>query len=333
MFQTAHAGVLDKLKSAAREKTQELKKIAPKPAGSGQTQDTTGAAAPASGGGVQPAGAQTTRQDAQPAEDPDHPLRLTGQGHCRGQNSATCLDYMEVVQQCMDPLNGYRADLLAKRIEKRLEDSKLTADRRKNLEEDLSVFRDLAARKSNEEPTLGGQMRSQRYLSDIEDEDQIWVNAEYNRFNRRIMNKCEGADHMGVGHRTELITDFGPSGDEAVAEYRKTHPQRGKTPPRTAAMECMQSLSGLRFKLMADMMEKKMQSSTLSAEERSQWRADIAAVRKAAAAGGSAMPTVDDPANPMRPLTRLTTQEQLSLNDVYVKATQTAMADCQKPQG
>jgi hypothetical protein len=74
------------------------------------------------------------------------------------------------------------------------------------------------------------------------------------------------------------------------------------------------------------------EGSALSAEERSSWQADIAAVRKAAAAGGSAMPTVDDPANPMRALTRLTMQEQLALNDAYMRASQTAMASCRKPQ-
>jgi hypothetical protein len=240
---------------------------------------------------------------------------------------------MEVVEQCMDPVHGYRASLMVQRIEKRLdEDSTLDAEQRKNLEEDLAAFRDLAAKKSDDEPALGGEPRSQRYLSDITDEDQVWVNAENIRFNNRIRNKCQGADHMGVGHRTELMTDFGPTGDEAVAEYRKTHAAKtAANDRRTAAMKsCMESVTGLRYKVMADMMEKKMRTLTLSAKERSEWEADVAAVRKAAAAGGAAMPTVDDPVNPYRPLTRLAPQEQLELNNAYLNASKAAVADCQK---
>src|SRR5437867_4318322 len=65
--------------------------------------------------------AQNLNQPAKPAQqqptDADHPIQLQGQGHCKGQNSATCMDYMEVVDQCMAPLYGYHAKLFADRIE------------------------------------------------------------------------------------------------------------------------------------------------------------------------------------------------------------------------
>ncbi len=56
---------------------------------------------------------QQSKQSGQTAGsngvDEDHPIQLQGQGHCKGQNTATCMDYMEVVDQCMDPLKGYRS--------------------------------------------------------------------------------------------------------------------------------------------------------------------------------------------------------------------------------
>lgn len=322
----AHAGVggiFGQLKSAVQQKAQEIKNAA--------SSSVSGQA-----GGGQAAGAQD-----QNGADADHPLHLTGQGHCQGHNTATCLDYMDVMSQCLAPLQGYRAKVMAERIDWRLgQDHTLNADRRKNLEEDMAAFRDLAARHSNDEPTLAGVPHSQRYLSDVDDEDQIWVNAESARFGRQTQNKCEGADQMGVGHRTELIKDFGPTGDEAVAAYRKAHPAAGpgaqaqaqaRSAMESQMAECSRMIGGLRYKIMADMMEKKMATLSLSARERGEWLADIAAVRKAAAAGGAVIPTVDDPKNPYRPTTRLiSAQEQMALTNETLKETQAATADCRR---
>lgn len=143
----AHAGILDRLKAAA-----------------------------AQAAGKQPASAQQTSTTQQPAAsngaDPDHPLHLTGEGHCHGHESATCLDYMDLMNQCMAPMKGYYAKLMAERIDWRLtHDDTLRASRRENLEEDRAAFRDLAAKKSDDEPTLGAVPHSQRFLSDIADED------------------------------------------------------------------------------------------------------------------------------------------------------------------
>lgn len=313
-------GLFGQLKSEVQQKAQEIKNAASK---SGSAPANNAAAATQNG------------------SDPDHPLQLSGQGHCQGRNSATCLDYMDVMSQCLAPLQGYRARMMAERIDWRLkQDPTLGADRRRNLQEDMAAFQDLAARKSNEEPTLGGTVHSQRYLSDVEDDDQIWVNAENARYQRQIQNKCEGADHMQTGHRTELIKDFGPTGDEAVAAYHKAHPATGpnaqaqaqaRAAMETQATECSRMIGGLRYKIMADMMEKKMATLSLSAKERGEWQEDIAAVRQAAAAGGAVIPKVNDAANPYRPNTRLITQqEQMALQDETMKETKVATAECRQ---
>jgi hypothetical protein len=120
------------------------------------------------------------------------------------------------------------------------------------------------------------------------------------------------------------------TGDEAVAQYRQQHAQMRAA--FSNQNNCMHSIGGLRYSIMAEMMEKKMQTLQLSDKERSQWQADITAVRASADSGGTTMPKVDDPVNPYRSLTRLSSpDEQMALNNEYVKQSQALMAQC-KPQ-
>ena len=120
----------------------------------------------------------------QPAEDPDHPLQLEDhyQGHCKGRNTATCLDYMDLVGRCMDPLKGYRMKLLGDRIEHDLKSEKLSASQRSNLKEDLAAARE-AERNKSDEPAIAGEPKSQRYLSDISD--------EFTKQSRGVMAACQ----------------------------------------------------------------------------------------------------------------------------------------------
>jgi hypothetical protein len=292
---TAQAGLLDKINSAAQKLNEKAQQM------------------------------ETKQNTNQPKEDPDHPLRLEAKnGSCEGHRSATCMDYGEAVDQCMDPVRGYRMKVLGDKIERKLKEEQLSDKERKSLQEDLTAAKE-AYKNKTDNPTIAGQKDSQRYLSDISDEDQIWVNAEYGQFRNKIYNKCMGADHMQTGHRTELITDFGPSGDEAVAEYRKEHPRRRNS----ASNDCLKMVGGVRYKVMADMMEKKMKTLKLSDKEKGEWQADIAAVRKTADAGGTTMPQVDDPANPYRPMTRLSSpDDMMAVNNEYMQASQKAMNEC-----
>lgn len=271
--------------------------------------------------------AQSAQQpQAQNGTDADHPLNLQYHGSCDGHRTATCMDYNEGMDQCMAPIYGYRMKMLGDRIEWKFKNDNLTDQQRKNLQEDLAGARE-AEKNHSDEPTIAGQAKSQRYLSDISEEDQVWVNAEFMRLRNRIYNKCEGADHMGVGHRTEFITDYGPTGDEAVAEYRKSHQRRR----HSSSNNCMQAVAGVRYKIMADMMEKKMQTLKLSDKERNEWLVDIEAVRQAAASGGTTMPKVDDPVNPYRPITRLSSpDEQMALNNQFNQESRALLDACKQ---
>ena len=258
-------------------------------------------------------------------EDPDHPLHLKGQGHCKGNNTATCMDYMEVVDQCMDPLKGYRMKVTGDLIENKLKTEKFSDQQRKNLQEDLVASRE-AQKNKTDNLTIAGEQNSQRYLSDIADEDQVFINAEYGKFYKKIYNKCMGADHMGVGHRTEMMTDTETmSGEDAVAQYKKEKAEKDEP------FNCLKRAQNLRWSIMADMTEKKMKSMKLSEKERLEWEADVISLRDFAetSQGGVAMPKSNDPSNPYRPMMHLTgPEEQTTLNQEFVKQNQAALDAC-----
>jgi hypothetical protein len=265
-----------------------------------------------------------TKKSPPANEDPDRPLHLEDhyEGSCEGKRSATCMDYMELAGQCMDPLKGYRSKLMANLIEKKLKnDTTLNSKLRKNLEEDLIGLREAEKNKSDE-PTIAGEVRSSRHLMDISEEDQLCVNADYGVFYKKIYNKCMGADHMGIGRRTEMMQDQETMGcEEAVAEFR------AKRKKEAAPMECLKGISGLRWQVMAEMMEAKMNKINPSGKERENWEADITSIRDTAEKG-AAMPTPADPSNPTRYMLRLTTEEQVLMMQEYSTRSQIESTRC-----
>jgi len=271
---------------------------------------------------------QGSSNQPQVAEDEDHPMNLEDHFHgtsCEGKRSATCMDYTEVVDKCMAPLNGYRMKLWGDRIDKRLKTEQLTDAQRKTFQEDLTGFREAENNKS-ENPTIAGEKNSQRYLSDASEEDQVYVNAEYDKFYKKIYNKCIGADHMGVGHRTEMMTDHETmSGDEAVAALKK------KNAEDRAPFDCLKNAGNVRWEVQAEWMEKKMAKANPTGKEKADWEADIAAIRDVPNTGG--MPKSSDPANPMRPMMRLTPEEQNAMMQEFITRQQEEMNKCQGVSG
>lgn len=298
----SYAGFMDKLNAATQKINQATQKIQQK----SQSQTSSSTSKP-------PAG-----------EDPDRPLHLEDYdktGSCEGKRSATCMDYMELASNCMAPLKGYRAKLYAEQIDKKLKTENLSGQQRKNLEEDLAAFKE-AQNNKTDEPTIAGQKNSQRYLQDVSEEDQVYVNAEYNKFYKKIYNKCMGADHMGIGKRTEMMQDTETiSGEEAVAQLRQ------KKSKESAPFDCLKKLSNLRWKIMADMMESKMNRLNPSGKEREAWEADIASIRDVAQTGAPA-PTPADPSNPARYMLRLDSNEQVAMMQEYARQNEIESAKC-----
>ncbi len=306
---TASAGLLDKLNQATKKLNDYNARQQGGQSGqaSDQSSDQTGSAAG--------------------EEDPDRPMDLNKQkgfkGSCEGKRSATCMDYMEAMDFCMEPLKGYRMKVTADRIENKLKTEKLTDQQRKNLEEDLAAAKE-AYKNKTDNPTIAGKANSQRYLNDISEEDQVWINAEYNKFNQKITNKCVGADHMGIGKRTEY---GGPtiSGDEAVKQMKE------KRSKEDAPFECLKKAQYVRWAIMADLMEKRMNEKNISGKERADWEADIASLREFAEKAEGQMPPALDPANPMRAMMRLTDpNDQMAVSNETLKRTQEIGEECQK---
>jgi hypothetical protein len=300
----AHAGLLDKLNEA----TKKLNDYNARQQGS------------VSGNQNQPASVATGE-----AESEDRPYDLNKQkgfkGSCEGKRSATCMDYMEAMDYCMDPIRGYRSKLYIGLIEKKLKEEKLDDKQRKNLQEDLAAFKEAHKNKSDD-PVIAGK-KSQRYLEDVSEDDQVWVNAEYNKFHTKINNKCTGADHMGIGKRTEF---GGPtmSGDEAVKEMK------AKKAKDAEPFECLKKTQYVRWAIMADLMEKRMNERKLAGKERADWEADIASLREFAETGEGKMPKAVDPNNPMRSMMRLTDMaDQTYIANESAKRSQEMMDECQ----
>jgi hypothetical protein len=231
------------------------------------------------------------------------------------------MDYMELASNCMAPLQGYRAKLYVELIEKKLKTETLSNQQRQNLEEDLAGLKE-AVKNKTDNPTIAGQKNSSRHLADVSEEDQVYVNAEYGIFYKKIYNKCMGADHMGIGKRTEMMQNTETmSGDEAVAQLRQKRSQE------EAPFECLKNLSNLRWAIMADMMEVKMNRLNPSGQERANWEADIASVREVVETKAPA-PTPADPSNPARYMMRLDPNEQVAMMQEYARQNEIESAKC-----
>ena len=69
----------------------------------------------------------------------------------------------------------------------------------------------------------------------------------------------------------------------------------------------------------------------LSAQQRSEYEADIRSVREAAAAGLD-MPAPVDPANPARAMMRLSTEQQMAMGTEYGQKMMAELLACQAPR-
>jgi hypothetical protein len=243
-------------------------------------------------------------------------------GTCK-HRSATCMDYNVTMDRCMEPLHGLRSRLWVEQIENKLKTEELSDKERKNLEEDLAGFKQ-AVKDKSDSPTIAGEKNSQRYLMDVSDEDQMAVNGKFSPKYQEIMNKCMGADHMGVGHRTEMNYVQDNSAEMAAsAKQKKTQDD---------SMNCLKKASAVRWNVMADVMEERMKKVNPTGKAKAEWEGDIASLR-AAYDQGLAQPNPVDLENPTRYMTRLTMDDQMALNNQYAARSQEEIAKCSAMAG
>jgi hypothetical protein len=93
---------------------------------------------------------------------------------------------------------------------------------------------------------------------------------------------------------------------------------------------CQDGVKSLRLTLLVPYLQRRLDASPgLSAKERADFEADIAAVREGAAKGLDMPPPVD-PANPMRAMMRLTPQDQVAYGEEFGTKYVQQMASCQQ---
>jgi hypothetical protein len=121
-----------------------------------------------------------------------------------------------------------------------------------------------------------------------------------------------------------------PKTREQVQEERRAAQQAIRQTAATKVNACGDVAKGLRLGMMADKMQKKLDTSQgLSAKDRADFEADIKATRDAAQKGLDMPPPVD-PSNPNRAMMRLTTQDQMDIAKEFGNQYMALMQNCLK---
>ena len=258
---------------------------------------------------------------------------LTGAAVPAAGQGATTLHGLDDYNGCMAQTAGAQEKLTAQVLQRKLNLSAgLSAQERQRIQEDIQW---LNAKAANPRAPAPDPKNPQRYLLAVTDDEQMEVSGAYGRFASDVREKCE-AQYGGMSQFSDPAGRRHAPIDTRVALPDLLH----AAPPAHHATaveqhrDCMAGLAGLRWQLMAEHMESKLQSMpNLSAAERKAWEEDIAIVRAAQQSGARAMPQSPDPLNPTRYLTRLTPQEQMAMIQEQSTRSQQMMAGCSAAAG
>ena len=267
---------------------------------------------------------------------------------------ATKLDGMDKFADCHNESIGYREGIIAERLELKLANTpNLSPQERAVWLNDIAILRQVQQTRKPD------TTNNQHYLQGLTGPEQQAINSMFIRFTQEVGLKCEQKfggvlRYNGAGtdmtsqykYEDELRSKMGavidintiPAEALPTAPVEKTPEQRAaerkaeKDAMRAAAgkktTECMALTAGLRPKIIAQTLQKKMDASpNLSAKDRADFQADIMA---AYAASGQGLQQVlsTDPQNPYRIEQRLTPQEQMEVNNQYTQQMTQTMMSC-----
>jgi hypothetical protein len=283
---------------------------------------------------------------------------------------ATNLDGLTKLNNCNKEALGYREHLMADRMEAKLAQSPaLTPQMRDIWSAEVKALRAVTPDKPFVPPD---PKEPQRFFLALTEPEQQAIQTMSARHTQEIQLECEkkfggmtryspGSDQSGQKRYeddlkknmttvtdistvpiTALPSPFPKTLQEQQAERRAQNQARQQQQRAAGAAAnqaivakvtaCQQKLAGLRWDIMADHMQKNLDASTgLSAKDKADYQADIKSMRDAAVSNAQT-PAPVDPANPMRAMSRLTPQDQISLSTEFSTQYTAKLAACQAGQ-
>jgi len=271
---------------------------------------------------------------------------------------ATKLDGLEKYNNCQRESAGYNEGLIADRLEVRLGNTPdLSPQDRGVWLAEINALREV---QHHQTPYRAPDpSHPQRFLSALTGPEQQAVNSMNVRFIQEVNLKCEqkmggmtryspGSDQSGqIRYENSLkakmvqpmnlaaipVTPL-PSLVEKTAAEKAAGQRAAQDASRQAMTQkfsaCQESAKGLRLRITADAMQRKLDASPgLSAKERQEFEADIQAARASADKGLDQIEPVD-PKNPYRALQRLEMQDQMDIATEFGKQYTQQMVRCSR---
>ena len=262
---------------------------------------------------------------------------------------------LQNMADCQNRLTGQREHLIADRLQARLDkNTSLTPAEHDIWVAEIRALRAVTPSKPYKAPD---DKNPQRYFLGLSNAEQTAINSMHNHDLQENNVTCEhkyggmtryspGSDQSGQArYEKELKDKIQPATDiatipvepipspypktrEQMQEERRAQQQARQQAAGQTISECTEGAKGLRLRIMADKMQKRLDASKgLSAKDRADFEADIKATRDAADKHLDYAPPVD-PKNPNRAMMRLTAQEQMEVTTEFSNQYLAQMQNC-----
>ncbi len=241
---------------------------------------------------------------------------------------------------CLQGLSKVRWTVMAEKLQAKMGSQKLSADERKTWEEDIAVVRQ-AESGATQMPMSPDPKNPMRYMTRLSAEEQAAFNQEVGAKTAERTQQCtsqqQGPAERPIQAGGLVDKSKSPANKNAVAP---ADDRRNRPPPPGGALgagnltglisynECYDPLKGHLAKVTADALEAKFaKQASLTAQQRSEWQADVASWRTAQTEGkDAAIPA--DPANPYRWQDRFTRDERAAINKEHADFNNKIVRDC-----
>jgi hypothetical protein len=274
----------------------------------------------------------------------------SGGGSLSAGLGATHLDGLTKFSDCQSEAIGYREGLIADRLELKLGNTpKLLPEERQEWLNDIAILRQVQQTRQPD------RTNNQHYFLGLADQEQVAINSMTSKHNEEIRLKCEhsyggmsrysntGQSDMQDQYEAEMaanlqkyqVTDIrsipveplpsklNEKTPEQLREEKRAARQAMQQQASQMANQCMEQTKGLRAKLLAQALQKKLDSGSVPQNDRASFQADIQAAWAAAGQGLSTVPTAEQ---------RLNLQEQMDINNQYSQQSMQMMQSCTQAQ-